>query len=137
MYGTLSRATRTESAAALKPAPGGVLVVGGTLTNSGVVNVDIGELEDYPSNALPGFFSLNSTAVEMQDPLAKEFVSWRETCHPTIRSTYQILSRGTPNLENETWNASANVLRGSETPEAAAERLQQGLASWYEPQKAK
>jgi raffinose/stachyose/melibiose transport system substrate-binding protein len=87
------------------------------------------------ANALPGFFSLNSTAVEMEDPLAQEFVSWRETCEPTIRSTYQILSRGTPNLENETWNASANVINGSETPEDAAKRLQDGLASWYEPQK--
>jgi raffinose/stachyose/melibiose transport system substrate-binding protein len=87
------------------------------------------------ANALPGFFSLNSTAVEVSDPLAQEFVSWREKCQSTIRSTYQILSRGTPNLENETWNASANVIRGSETPEAAAERLQAGLASWYEPQK--
>ncbi len=87
------------------------------------------------ANALPGFFSLNSTPVEMQDPLAQEFVSWRGKCQPTIRSTYQILSRGTPNLENETWNASANVIRGSEAPEAAAQRLQDGLASWYEPQK--
>lgn len=86
------------------------------------------------ANALPGFFSLNSTAVEMQDPLAQEFVGWRETCEPTIRSTYQILSRGTPNLENETWNASANVITGAETPEAAAARLQEGLASWYAPQ---
>lgn len=89
------------------------------------------------ANALPGFFSLNSTPVEMEDPVAREFVSWREKCKPTIRSTYQILSRGTPNLENETWNASANVIRGTETPEAAAQRLQEGLASWYEPQKAK
>jgi raffinose/stachyose/melibiose transport system substrate-binding protein len=86
------------------------------------------------ANALPGFFSLNSTPVEMEDPLAQEFVSWRGKCESTIRSTYQILSRGTPNLENETWNASANVIRGSETPEAAAERLQAGLASWYAPQ---
>lgn len=87
------------------------------------------------ANALPGFFSLNSTAVEMKDPLAQEFVSWRGKCQSTIRSTYQILSRGTPNLENETWNASANVIKGTETPEAAAKRLQDGLASWYEPQK--
>ncbi len=89
------------------------------------------------ANALPGFFSLNSTPVEMEDPVARQFVSWREKCKPTIRSTYQILSRGTPNLENETWNASANVIRGTETPKAAAQRLQEGLASWYEPQKAK
>jgi raffinose/stachyose/melibiose transport system substrate-binding protein len=87
------------------------------------------------ANALPGFFSLNSTPVTMEDPLAQEFVSWRDKCQPTIRSTYQILSRGTPNLENETWNASANVIKGAETPEDAAKRLQDGLASWYEPQK--
>jgi raffinose/stachyose/melibiose transport system substrate-binding protein len=86
------------------------------------------------ANALPGFFSLNSTPVEMTDPLAQEFVSWRGKCQSTIRSTYQILSRGTPNLENETWNASANVIRGSETPADAAKRLQDGLASWYAPQ---
>ena len=89
------------------------------------------------ANALPGFFSLNSTPVTMEDPLAQEFVSWRSKCQSSIRSTYQILSRGTPNLENETWNASANVIKGTETPETAAARLQEGLASWYEPQKAK
>ena len=85
------------------------------------------------ANALPGFFSLNATPVEMTDPLAQEFVSWRGKCQSTIRSTYQILSRGTPNLENETWNASANVIKGTETPEDAAKRLQDGLASWYAP----
>ncbi|QDZ01904.1 carbohydrate ABC transporter substrate-binding protein [Nitratireductor mangrovi] len=87
------------------------------------------------ANALPGFFSLSSTPVEMEDPLAQEFVSWRESCESTIRSTYQILSRGTPNLENETWVKSANVINGTETPEAAAAELQKGLASWYDPQK--
>lgn len=85
------------------------------------------------ANALPGFFSLNSTPVEMKDPLAQEFVSWRGKCQSTIRSTYQILSRGTPNLENETWNASANVINGTETPADAAKRLQDGLDSWYKP----
>ena len=93
------------------------------------------EFADIYANALPGFFSLNATPVAMKDPLAKEFVSWRDKCKSTIRSTYQILSRGTPNLENETWNASANVIKGTETPEAAAARLQSGLASWYAPQK--
>ena len=87
------------------------------------------------ANALPGFFPLSNDPVALEDPLAQEFVSWRETCESTIRSTYQILSRGTPNLENETWNASANVIRGTETPEAAAQRLQDGLASWFDPQK--
>ncbi|MEP9386813.1 ABC transporter substrate-binding protein [Mesorhizobium sp. KR9-304] len=87
------------------------------------------------ANALPGFFSLSSTPVAMEDPLAQEFVSWREKCKPTIRSTYQILSRGTPNLENETWVESANVINGTDTPQVAAEKLQKGLDSWYKPAK--
>ncbi len=86
------------------------------------------------ANALPGFFSLSSFDVPMEDPLAQEFVSWRGDCNSTIRSTYQILSRGTPNLENETWNASAQVVKRAESPADAGKRLQDGLASWYEPQ---
>lgn len=89
------------------------------------------------SNALPGFFSLSKAAVELEDPLATEILSWRGKCQSTIRSTYQILSRGTPNLENETWVAAANVINGTETPEDAAKRLQQGLETWYEPHKKK
>ncbi len=93
------------------------------------------EFAEIYANALPGFFSLNSTPVKMADPLAQEFVSWRDKCKSTIRSTYQILSRGTPNLENETWVESANVINGTVTPEAAAKKLQDGLDSWYKPAK--
>ena len=85
------------------------------------------------ANSLPGFFSLSDQPVKLEDPIATEFVSWRKDCKTTIRSTYQVLSRGTPNLENETWAASANVINGSETPEQAGERLQKGLDSWYKP----
>ncbi len=91
------------------------------------------EFASLYANALPGFFSLSDHNVSMEDPLAQEFVSWRGKCNSTIRSTYQILSRGTPNLENETWNASANVIRGSESAADAGKRLQDGLASWYAP----
>jgi raffinose/stachyose/melibiose transport system substrate-binding protein len=93
------------------------------------------EFADLYANSLPGFFSLNKTPVKMADPLAQEFVSWREKCKSTIRSTYQILSRGTPNLENETWVESANVINGTDTPQVAAEKLQKGLDSWYKPAK--
>jgi len=93
------------------------------------------EFASLYANALPGFFPLSNEAVTLDDPLAQEFVSWRGKCQSSIRSTYQILSRGTPNLENETWNASAAAIKGTETPEAAGARLQEGLASWYEPQK--
>ena len=86
------------------------------------------------ANSLPGFFSLSNHPVVMDDPLAQEFVSWREECHSTIRSTYQILSRGTPNLENDTWGASVAAIKGTMSPEELGSNLQEGLASWYAPQ---
>ncbi|MGR3444524.1 carbohydrate ABC transporter substrate-binding protein [Thalassococcus profundi] len=92
------------------------------------------EFSNIFANAIPGFFPLSDAEVTLEDPLAQEFISWRDECESTIRSTYQILSRGTPNLENDTWNASAAVIKGTESPEDAAARLQDGLASWYEPQ---
>jgi len=87
------------------------------------------------ANALPGFFPLSSQPVTIKDDLAATFVSWRKTCKSTIRNSYQILSRGTPNLENELWNVSAQVINGTMTPEAAGKRLQDGLDKWYHPAK--
>ena len=87
------------------------------------------------SNALPGFFSLQTKPVEVTDPLAQEFVAFRKDCKSTMRSTYQMLSRGTPNLENETWVEAANVINGTETPDQAAAKLQKGLEGWYKPGK--
>lgn len=86
------------------------------------------------ANAVPGFFPLSSAEVTLEDPLAQEFLGWRETCESTIRPFHQIVSRGTPNLSNESWTASANVMRGTWTPEEAGEALQSGLSSWYAPQ---
>lgn len=92
------------------------------------------EFAEIYSNQLPGFFSLSKHAVTVEDPTAAEFLSWREQCQPTIRNSYQILSRGEPNLENELWNVSAQVINGTLTPEAAAQQIQDGLDSWYKPQ---
>lgn len=91
------------------------------------------EFASLYSNALPGFFALSNEAVTLDNELANEFVSWRENCESTIRPTYQILSRGTPNLENDNWLHAANVLAGTETPEEAAAAIQAGLDSWYTP----
>ena len=86
------------------------------------------------ANALPGFFPLSNAKVTLSDDVAQEFVNWRGQCKSTIRNSYQILSRGTPNLENEMWNVSAQVLNGTMTPDAAAAQLQDGLKKWYAPQ---
>ncbi len=87
------------------------------------------------ANALPGFFPLSKTPVTIKDPLAAEMVGWRKDCKSTIRNSYQILNRGTPNLENELWNVSAEVINGKLTPEAAGKQIQDGLDKWYHPAK--
>jgi raffinose/stachyose/melibiose transport system substrate-binding protein len=91
------------------------------------------EFAELYSNALPGFFSLSNASITLQDPLAQEFMSWRADCEETIRNSYQILSRGEPNLENELWRVSAAVINGTLTPEQAAQEIQAGLESWYKP----
>ena len=91
------------------------------------------EFANLFANAIPGFFPLSDAEVTLDDPLAQEFIGWRDQCESTIRPFHQIVSRGTPNLSNESWTASANVMRGTWTPEEAGEALQSGLSSWYEP----
>lgn len=91
------------------------------------------EFASLYANALPGFFSLSNHNVELSDPLAQEFVSWRGNCNSTIRPYAQILGRGTPNLHTEYWVTSANVIRGSMTPEEAGAHMQSALDSWYTP----
>ncbi len=91
------------------------------------------EFAELYSNALPGFFSLSDAQFELENPLASEFMSWRSECERTIRNSYQILSRGEPNLENELWRLSAGVINGDITPEDAAAEAQAGLDKWYTP----
>ena len=92
------------------------------------------EFAQLYSNSLPGFFSLSDHPITLDDPIAQEFVDWREECGSTIRPAYQILSRGDPNNWLDIWNYSAQVLNGDITPEEAADAVEAGLASWYEPQ---
>jgi raffinose/stachyose/melibiose transport system substrate-binding protein len=93
------------------------------------------EFANLYSNALPGFFSLQKTKVDLKDPLARDFLSWRADCGSSIRPFYQILSRGTPNLENDSWVEGSSVINGTKTPEQAVKELQAGLDSWYKPAK--
>ena len=89
------------------------------------------EFANLFSNALPGFYSLANVDLEIEDPLASEFVEWRGECNSTIRNSYQILSRGEPNLETELWRVSAGVINGDIDPADGANQLQEGLESWY------
>ena len=84
----------------------------------------------------PASIPLSTRQVTIENKVAQKFVGWRGTCEETIRNSYQILSRGTPNLENELWNVSVGVLNGTMTPEDAAKKVQEGLDAWYKPSRA-
>lgn len=92
------------------------------------------EFAELYSNQLPGFFSLSNHEITLEDPLAQEFLSWRGECNSTIRSSYQILSRGEPNNETDLWLYNAQMLNGDLTAQEAADTVQAGLEAWYEPQ---
>ena len=85
------------------------------------------------TNAAPGFFSLSTHSIEVENPLAQEFIAMRDTCKPTIRVAHQILSRGEPSLSNQLWTLTSNVINGQMTPEDAAEAAQANVDSWYKP----
>ena len=91
------------------------------------------EFASLLTNAAPGFFSLSNHSIEVENPLAAEFLAMRDTCESTIRVADQILGRGEPSLSNELWTLSANVINGTMTPEEAAEQAQENLDGWYTP----
>ena len=85
------------------------------------------------ANALPGFFPLRDGAVDVDNELAGEFVSWRDDCESTIRLPAQKLNRGEPALWDELYAVASEVVNGTLTPADGAQRLQEGLDSWYTP----
>ena len=93
------------------------------------------EFASLYANALPGFFPLTDHAVDREDPLALTFLSWRSECRPTIRFASRFLSRGTPNLEREVWDAAVAAVADTATAEELGARLQNGLAGWYTPRR--
>lgn len=84
------------------------------------------------ASASPGMFPFIGRA-QPTDPLAREFASWLSECETTLPSTVGPLSRGMPSLEEESRKAAAQVIKGAETPETVAARLQAGLDGWYKP----
>ncbi|MGQ0708714.1 MAG: ABC transporter substrate-binding protein [Rhodoferax sp.] len=92
------------------------------------------EFADLYTNKVTGFFSLSSHAIDVKNPVAKEMIEWRKQCKSTIRLNAQIMSRGTPSMENELWNVSSQVMNQKMSAKDAAAQIQNGFAKWYAPQ---
>ena len=85
------------------------------------------------AGALPGFFPLSDGAVEIGDPLARTFLSWRRDCGSTIRFASRFLSRGGRDLARAAWGASVAAISGAAGAGEIADRLQRVLADRYAP----
>jgi len=81
----------------------------------------------------PGFFPLADYKLDIKDPLAAEFLSWRQQCKSSIRLFYQFLSRGDPAATQEMTNHVYLMLQGKEKPEDVAKTVQDGLNKWFKP----
>lgn len=81
----------------------------------------------------PGFFPLADYKIDIKDPLAAEFVSWRQDCKSTIRIFDQFLSRGDPGGLQLALDNVYLMVQGKETPEDVAKKIQDGLDKWYKP----
>lgn len=91
------------------------------------------EFADIYINKNTGFFSLSNHAVDVKNPVAKEMISWRKQCKSTIRLNAQIMSRGTPSMENELWNVGSQVMNLKMAPKDAANQIHTGFVKWYKP----
>lgn len=92
------------------------------------------EFAELWNNALPGFFAMSNHVVEASDPMVQVYAGWRQHCGSSPRNAYAILSRGEPNTDSELIRVTQLVMNGEMTPDEAAQTVQAGLASWYEPQ---
>ena len=91
------------------------------------------EFASIYAGALSGFFSLQDTPVSYDHPVAQEFVSWRDDCESANRTGYDSLDSGDPEFPIELREVSNAIILGNMTPEDGAQRLQDGLDSWYTP----
>ena len=91
------------------------------------------EFAEIFANEVPGFFPLHTHSINVNDPVAQEFISWKDTCDTTIRNSSHIVGRGEPNLDGVIYEVVSGVINGTMTPEEGAAKAEASLANWYEP----
>ncbi|MGB1286319.1 MAG: ABC transporter substrate-binding protein [Aggregatilineales bacterium] len=81
------------------------------------------------TNMQPGFFSLSSHPISIDNPVAAEMASWKDDCETTIRLEAQYLSRGEISPRLEAWRLFPAAFAGEVTVEEMMTELQGYL--WY------
>lgn len=84
-------------------------------------------------NEMPGFFPMHRESPSLENEHANAFLALNEGRETDIRFVWEKLREGTPSAYALVQTGALEVIRGDQTPQEAADTLQEGLASWYEP----
>ncbi|RLD03047.1 MAG: carbohydrate ABC transporter substrate-binding protein [Chloroflexi bacterium] len=88
-------------------------------------------------NGVPGFFPVSNNVPTLTDPVANAFLAFNGNAAGTdIRFVWEKLlasPEGAPSTYAVMNDGVIAVLAGEQTPQEAADSLQEAIASWYEP----
>ena len=87
-------------------------------------------------NELPGFFPMHKDAPELQNEHAQAFLALNEGRGTDVRFVWEKLRQGSPDGYTLIQEGTIAVIQGEQTPQEAADALQEGLATWYQPAQA-
>ena len=82
---------------------------------------------------VPGFYAYTPGEYTLDDELAKAMIDAATGADLTIRTTWEKLSDQAPSGNSLMNEALIKMLKDEFTPEQAAEFVQNGLATWYQP----
>lgn len=85
------------------------------------------------ADEIPGFYPLNKNSILIKDKYANDFYAISEGKDVDARFVWPELQAGEPDGYLLTQTAALAVVKGSMTPQEAADYLQKGLENWYEP----
>ena len=91
------------------------------------------EAAELFSNELPGFFPMHKTVPEIRNQHANTFLKLNKGRGNDARWAYPKLRDGVPDGYSLMQNGTVRVINGEMTPQTAADKLQNGLAQWFEP----
>lgn len=86
-------------------------------------------------NELPGFFPMHQNAPQLNNVHANHFLALNQSRGTDIRFVWEKLRDGQPDAYGLVERGASGVLRGYKTPQEAADELQKGLETWYDPAK--
>lgn len=84
-------------------------------------------------NTMPGFFPLHRETPALENDHANTFLALNQGRDTDIRFVWEELRGGSPSGYSLVQEGTEDVLLGKQSPQEAADALQDGLATWYEP----